>query len=834
MKKKLYFVQIVLFTAFCAVNTVSATPQCNTCYESKDGDLFLSNDSIVVSESFYASSIGSLLNNTFGETRATNADLPTVCDFGGTFLAAESPKVKGRLDNNQISASLANEPCIEKFFGNKTAEELYGEVFVINHLGGALTAEWAADNPNTKAFFFKCTCRGQICTQSCIVEDGSGINKETGEKGVTVLELDPGFYYVVLISDSPTDFQFSLTACFYYISKFNDSTVVPKGSLRGEPCGPCLTNNPILLTCDKPLNGTLSGQGDEFRRNRDFVYANCADGTRLYQGEDLVHKFTLTVPSRISILLNGSAPLGMFLYTQECGENCIASAENNPAGGSASIGILDLDPGEYYVIVDNELSVGTQNNHYFLSLNCETDQSPDYLYDEQICPTSTSNPHVLRIQAIGALLMDNLSLGLNDKISFVYDKGQQNYILASSQNWKTQGLTFNLYEDLPNDKVKCGYTIGEDFSIRVIKNETNYQVNPIFTSNVVEKFSPGITSTIKGFKSMGRSTNLRVNTPYKEMESSPGAFKVLVQSNMNWQIRGLGSWLGATRGTGESDDELFVYLLSSNPSSKPRIDTILLLGENQELRRIIVLQKGCTEAVVDLPESFSVCQGERVTLAARGTGNYLWGNNSMDSTFSFTANVLGATTYSVASTVAGCTASDQVTVRVNPMPSVIKESINPAFGSTGYIQVIVSGGTPDYKFQWFRNDTLISTQEDLIDLKSGIHKLIVTDANGCTATFGPELIMLTVTSSKDISNLEQLDIFPNPSNGQLLIKGKLVQSETVQVRIMDAMGRQLWKSDIKKLKSFEYRPDLSTFKAGTYIIQLNVDDKLLHRKLIVL
>ncbi len=68
---------------------------------------------------------------------------------------------------------------------------------------------------------------------------------------------------------------------------------------------------------------------------------------------------------------------------------------------------------------------------------------------------------------------------------------------------------------------------------------------------------------------------------------------------------------------------------------------------------------------------------------------------------------------------------------------------NDCYGeSNGYIDIEVSGGTPNYDFQWL-GASFNSTNEDIINLSKGIYNVVITDAFDCeiSATFeisGPE------------------------------------------------------------------------------------------------
>jgi len=104
---------------------------------------------------------------------------------------------------------------------------------------------------------------------------------------------------------------------------------------------------------------------------------------------------------------------------------------------------------------------------------------------------------------------------------------------------------------------------------------------------------------------------------------------------------------------------------------------------------------------------------------------------------------LGAGVYDVIVTDAnGCTAMERVTLTA-PQPLDLTASI-PAFnghqvschgGSDGSIDLLVNGGTAPFTFLWNHG----ATTEDLSGIGAGNYSVVVTDANGCTATVGHTL-----------------------------------------------------------------------------------------------
>ena len=108
----------------------------------------------------------------------------------------------------------------------------------------------------------------------------------------------------------------------------------------------------------------------------------------------------------------------------------------------------------------------------------------------------------------------------------------------------------------------------------------------------------------------------------------------------------------------------------------------------------------------------------------------------------------------------GCVLIDSVFV---DSPSDFVEIItyltedNDCYGeSNGYIDIEVSGGTPNYDFQWLGPNTN-STNEDISNLSKGIYNVVITDAFDCEITASFEIngpanpLLITAVNTSDVS-----------------------------------------------------------------------------------
>ncbi len=121
----------------------------------------------------------------------------------------------------------------------------------------------------------------------------------------------------------------------------------------------------------------------------------------------------------------------------------------------------------------------------------------------------------------------------------------------------------------------------------------------------------------------------------------------------------------------------------------------------------------------------STCQSTSVTLSATGGSSYLWSTGATTQTINVNPNA--TTTYSVQVTQNGCTSSDDVTVTVNPVPT-INAGADVTFNSGDSVTLTATGGA---SYSW---NTGATTSSITVSPTVTTTYTVTGTLNGCQST----------------------------------------------------------------------------------------------------
>ena len=145
----------------------------------------------------------------------------------------------------------------------------------------------------------------------------------------------------------------------------------------------------------------------------------------------------------------------------------------------------------------------------------------------------------------------------------------------------------------------------------------------------------------------------------------------------------------------------------------------------------------------------------------------------------------------------------------------VVDAVDPDNAPNGSIDVQVTGGTPDYDFEWEGPDGAEYDSEDLNGLTDGAYTLTVTDGNDCEAT---EVVTLTTVGLTEVVGDLGMTLMPNPTNGQLILElTRLVEKAVIEV--FDGAGRRVFRQEGMTL-SGQVQMDFSALSDGVYQIRL--------------
>lgn len=225
-----------------------------------------------------------------------------------------------------------------------------------------------------------------------------------------------------------------------------------------------------------------------------------------------------------------------------------------------------------------------------------------------------------------------------------------------------------------------------------------------------------------------------------------------------------------------------------------------------------------------LGQDRSICGNSYTINAPQVTGTYLWSTSETSQTLTVTNS--GNYRLTVTST-AGCTASDDINVTLNTIPTVTFELLDDTL-CLNTTAITLSGGSPAGGAYSGSN----VVQNSFTPNSTGVFSITYayTDANGCSGNAADNLVVDVCAGMNDLNNIAYR-IYPNPFTNQLLIELNKQFSEDAIVKVVDVSGAVI-ASNVFKANSTTLSFSTDSWSAGVYYITLQSNDDVSVRKVV--
>ncbi|HUM47332.1 MAG TPA: GEVED domain-containing protein, partial [Chitinophagales bacterium] len=379
----------------------------------------------------------------------------------------------------------------------------------------------------------------------------------------------------------------------------------------------------------------------------------------------------------------------------------------------------------------------------------------------------------------------------------------------------------------------------------MIPGATGYIYNspPLFGSSY---YRVKVTCTTSGESSFSNTTSITL-IPVPDPPQTTGNIRCGAGTVQLTAVGSGGNLLWYDQATGGN------YLGSGSPFITPSISTTTTFYVEENIATGCVSLRAPVVADIYFPDISAVaddetiCNGEPVNLLAQnngqGTYDYQWspvlaGMVPADGhAAAVTVIPLSTTTFTVTAIdiVAGqCDTAIEVLVVVIPEPVVEITGLNNTY-DTNDPPVTITGSPPGGIFSG--PGVTGNTFNPLSAGEGGPYVIsyTYTDANGCA---GIDTEQVTVTFPIGIGEqiLQQsVNIYPNPGDGFFVLD---IQSSAavkqITYKVMNVIGQVLYeKKHFPHAKVIQESFDFSQWAKGTYYFEVNIDDQLTRRKLLI-
>jgi hypothetical protein len=374
-------------------------------------------------------------------------------------------------------------------------------------------------------------------------------------------------------------------------------------------------------------------------------------------------------------------------------------------------------------------------------------------------------------------------------------------------NYLAQSPTLTAPADALQNIALSGTTLAWSAVVGAAHYEVQYAPTPTFFGGVITQNTAQTTANTTALTSLYtyywrvRAANIGGNSAWSPVWSFTVADAVIptINSTLSTICAGQATTVTATGGAtyvwnnGSTLDHL---ALTPTATTTYTVTVTKASGATVTLSQTITVN---ALPIVTYSGGTTFCSNERLILTANGASDYEWS----DGTIGAEITIYTGNTYTVTATsAAACTAVSSILITELPLPAT------PVIAQTQNILSCQTATT----YQWFAGATPIATatNQSLTITQSGIYKVCVTGANGCSncsQSFNAVFVGTTATPTKVITAQ------PNPVNNGFSLRN--LPDAPCEIQIFNTIGalqQTLTANDTEKWI------DTSAWAAGVYRI----------------
>lgn len=207
-----------------------------------------------------------------------------------------------------------------------------------------------------------------------------------------------------------------------------------------------------------------------------------------------------------------------------------------------------------------------------------------------------------------------------------------------------------------------------------------------------------------------------------------------------------------------------------------------------------------------------------------GTGAYafVWSNGAT------TAGISGLSAGIFSCTVADANNCTDTVITIITEPTVLLASV--VDNADGSATVAATGGTSPYSYIWDLASGSQTTATATGLIGNTTYAVTVTDTNTCTDS---STITIILNSIATIANSTKLNVFPNPTSGNIFVDFDLANRADIQITILNSVGQTTLSKVLNNIQLGQIELETANLNAGVYMIQFLIGNEQITKKILI-